>query len=96
MHPVALPDKLRKKFNLSAASGLMMVSVEPDAPADKAGITIGDMLLTLDDAPTQDTDDVQTILGGKGVGAVVKATLLRGGEVTEAKITLGERPPRNR
>jgi S1-C subfamily serine protease len=96
MHPVALPDKLRKKFDLSAASGLMMVSVEPDAPADKAGITIGDMLLTLDDAPTQDTDDVQTILGGNGVGAVVKATLLRGGEVTEAKITLGERPPRNR
>jgi S1-C subfamily serine protease len=96
MHPVALPDKLRKKFSLSAASGLMMVSVEPDAPADKAGITIGDILLTLDDASTADTDDVQTILAGKEVGAIVKATLLRGGELTETKITLGERPPRNR
>jgi S1-C subfamily serine protease len=96
MHPVALPDKLRKKFNLPAASGLMMVSVEPDAPADKAGITIGDILLTLDDAPTADTDNVQTILSGKEVGAVVKVTLLRGGELTEAKITLGERPARNR
>jgi S1-C subfamily serine protease len=96
MHPVALPDKLREKFNLPAATGLMMLSVEADAPADKAGITIGDLMLALDDAPTADTDDVQTILMGRKVGEVVKAKLLRGGEVIEVEITLGERPARNR
>jgi S1-C subfamily serine protease len=96
MHPVALPDKLREKFNLPAATGLMMLSVEADAPADKAGITIGDLMLALDDAPTADTDGVQTILMGREVGDVVKAKLLRGGEVIEVEITLGERPARNR
>ncbi|MDQ2936478.1 MAG: S1C family serine protease [Acidobacteriota bacterium] len=96
MHPVALPDKLRGKFNLPVATGLMMLSVEANAPADKAGITIGDILLALDDAPTTNTDDVQSILGGKEIGAIVKAKILRGGEVTEAKITLGERPIRSR
>ena len=96
MHPVALPDKLREKFNLPAGSGLMMLSVEADAPADKAGITIGDLMLALDNTPTADTDDVQTILLGRKVGDVVKAKLLRGGEVIEVEITLGERPAKSR
>ncbi|MGB7925176.1 MAG: S1C family serine protease, partial [Pyrinomonadaceae bacterium] len=96
MHPIALPEKLREKEKLSQASGLMMLSVEPDAPADRAGITIGDILLALDDAAVADTEDAQTILAGKDVGAVVRGRILRGGEVKEVEITLGERPARNR
>lgn len=96
MHPIALPGKLREKFKLSQATGLMMLSVEADAPAERAGITIGDILLALDDAPVADTDDAQTMLGGKDVGAVVRARILRGGEVREVEITLGERPARSR
>lgn len=96
MHPVALPEKLREKLNLPQAPGLMMLSVEADAPADKAGITIGDILLALGDAPVADTDDVQAILGSKTVGTVVKAKILRGGEVKEVEITLGERPTQKR
>ncbi len=96
MHPVAVPDKLREKFNLPAAVGLMMLSVETDAPADKAGITIGDLLLALDNGPTADTDNVQTILAGREVGDVIRAKLLRGGELIEVEITLGERPAKNR
>lgn len=96
MHPVALPDKLRDKFQLTQATGLMMLSVEAEAPADKAGITIGDILLALEDTPVADTDDVQAMLGGKKVGVIVKARILRGGEVKEVEITLGERPPRKR
>ena len=91
MQSVTLPDKLQDKFKLPTASCLMMISVEPDAPADKAGITIGDILLSLDDAPTSETDSVQTILGNRKVGDLVKATLLRGGELIKPEITLGER-----
>ncbi len=96
MHPVLLPDKLRTKFNLSQAAGLIMLSVEPDAPADKAGVTIGDVLLTLGEVPIANTDDVQTVLGNQEVGAVIKARLLRGEEIKEIDITLGERPVRKR
>jgi S1-C subfamily serine protease len=72
----------------------MMLSVEADAPADKAGITIGDVLVTLGESAVTDTDDVQTILGREQVGALIKARYLRGGELKEAEITLGERPSR--
>ena len=63
---------------------------------DKAGVTIGDLMLALDNTPTADTDNVQTILGGREVGDVVRAKFLRGGEVIEVEITLGERPAKNR
>jgi serine protease DegQ len=96
MHPVLLPDKLREQFNLPRASGLMMLSIEPDAPADRAGITIGDVLLALGEEAVADPSDVQTILGSARVGDVIKARFLRGGEVKETEITLGERPARKR
>jgi S1-C subfamily serine protease len=96
MHPVSLPEKLREKFNLPQATGLMMLSVEADAPAEKAGIIIGDILLALGDTPVADTDDVQATLAGKEVGNSAKAKILRGGEVKEVEIILGERPTRKR
>jgi S1-C subfamily serine protease len=96
MYPIVLPEKLREKFNLQKATGLMMLSVEPEAPADKAGVTIGDILLALGEAAVADTDDVQATLSGAEVGSTVKAKILRGGEVREVEIALGERPTRKR
>ena len=96
MHPVALPESLRSRLKLTAPSGLIMLSVEPEGPADKAGVTLGDVLIALNDAPTADTDDVQAALGGREVGQEVKAKIVRGGEVKEMTIRLGERPGRSR
>lgn len=96
MHPIALPEKLRTKLGLAQASGLLMLSVESDAPADKAGITIGDILLSLAETSVADTDDVQAKLAGKTVGDKLSAKILRGGEVKEVEITLGERPTRKK
>jgi len=36
------------------------------------------------------------VLAAAGVGAAVKATILRGGEPREVEIALGERPARKR
>ena len=77
MYPIVLPEKLREKFNLQKATGLMMLSVEPEAPADKAGVTIGDILLALGDMHVVDTDDVQAAFAGKEVGNSVKAKILQ-------------------
>lgn len=96
LHRVALPEKLREKFNLSQASGFMLLTVEAGGPADRAGLIIGDILLTLDGAPLADAEEAQAVLGSKEVGALVGASILRGGEVKKVSVTLGERPTRKR
>jgi S1-C subfamily serine protease len=96
MYRVVLLGKLREKFNLPRATGGLMLSVAADSPADRAGLTVGDILIALGGAHVTDTDDVQAALAGREVGSVVKATILRGGEIAEVEVTLGERPARRR
>jgi S1-C subfamily serine protease len=76
------------------ASGLIVLSVEPNGPAEKAGVLLGDILVALDGKPVADTDDVQSVLEPDYVGKAVKASLIRGGASTEISITIGERPRR--
>ncbi|HUI81792.1 MAG TPA: S1C family serine protease [Bryobacteraceae bacterium] len=76
-------------------TSLIVLSVEPDGPAAKAGILVGDILVSLGGVAVADTDDVQTALESSGVGKVVEANLLRGGEPKQVAITIGERPRRD-
>lgn len=96
MYSVVVPPPLQSKLSFAPASGLMILSVEADAPAGAAGMLLGDVLVALDNVAVADTEDVQTVLGGKEVGSIVQATILRGGEVRQLAVTLGERPARSR
>ncbi len=93
LHPVALPAA-KAKLGLNAKSGLILLSVEPDSPAELAGWLVGDILVSLDDKPVSDIDELQTTLRGNAVGRSLKASLLRGGELIETQITVSERKKR--
>ena len=92
LQPVALPNELRSNLNLPNESALLVLSVEAEAPAGRAGMTLGDVLVTLDGASVADTDDVQTVLSRSKIGETVGATVLRGGVTQEITLTLAERP----
>jgi S1-C subfamily serine protease len=94
MQPVRLPDGLRAALGLPGDGGLIVVTVEPDGPAARAGLLLGDVLVALDGAPTVDLDDVQGRLGGDRIGATVTALVIRAGARAEVRITVGERPRR--
>src|SRR5262249_5057545 len=79
MQPVPLPESWRKQLNLTASEGLLVVHVEPESPADKAGVLIGDVLLTLAGKPLTDTDAVQRTLHASKPGETIEAGLVRGG-----------------
>src|SRR6266446_6643913 len=79
LQPVTLPAELRTNLNLPNETALLALSVEAEAPAGRAGMTLGDVLVTLDAAPVADTDDVQTVLSRSKIEQTVSATILRGG-----------------
>jgi S1-C subfamily serine protease len=85
LHPVSLPD---------GNTGLIVLSAEPDGPAARAGVLIGDVLIALAGKPARDTDDIQSVLDGQSVGKPLAARIVRGGQVIEVSITVGERPRR--
>jgi S1-C subfamily serine protease len=87
--PVRLPDGQR--LGLTQKGGLLVVGVEDGSPAGRGGLIIGDILATLDGQPVEDTDDLLVLLGGERVGRAVPVKLVRGGELEELEITVGER-----
>jgi S1-C subfamily serine protease len=86
LQPVELPDHHK---------GLIVLSLEPEGPAAKAGVLIGDILASLGGTNVQDTDDIQTVLEKHGVGQTVVATLSRGGTSLSIPIVVGERARRS-
>lgn len=84
LHPVSLPD---------GRSGLVVLSIEPDGPAARAGVYVGDVLVALENKPVADTDDVQSHLGADKVGKPLEAAIVRGGAALTLHVTPGERRP---
>jgi serine protease DegQ len=87
--PVRLPNG--QSLGLRQRGGLLVVGVEDSSPADRGGLIVGDILATLDGQPIEDTDDLLVLLAGDRVGRPVPVRLVRGGELAEIEITVGER-----
>jgi serine protease DegQ len=90
--PVRLPDG--ERLGLTQRGGLLVVGVEDGSPAARGGLMVGDIIVMLDGQPVEDTDDLLVLLAGERVGRPVPVKLVRGGELTEIEITVGERGQR--
>jgi S1-C subfamily serine protease len=92
MQPVRLPETLKTTLNLSSVGGVIVVNVESNGSADKAGVLIGDVLVSLDGSPVSDTSDVLALLGPQSVGKSLNVQIIRAGELVEVALTPAERP----
>jgi len=86
---VPLPEALAQR--LGQTHGLLLTHIEPRSPADQGRLVQGDTLVQLDGQPLRDLRDLQTVLGGEPGPAPVPLTLVRGGSLREATVTIGER-----
>ena len=86
---VALPAALREQ--MGQKHGLLVVAVEPDSPADKGGLLLGDTIVQFADQAVGDHQALLALLSGDRVGQESGVHVIRGGEVTKLKVVLGER-----
>lgn len=89
VQPVRLPAALESK--LGQDSGLLLISVEPGSPAEDAGLLLGDTLVAFDGQAVRHMDEMLALLGGDRVGATLAVKFVRGGQLEERKVTVGER-----
>jgi S1-C subfamily serine protease len=88
--PVQVPESLRA--SVGQESGLLVVGVETGGPAEQGGLFIGDTIVSFNNAPIRDTDELQNQLTADRIGQQTPVTVLRGGVSTPLTITVGERP----
>ncbi len=91
LQPVELPAGAEPA---DSDGGLLVAAVQAGGPAEKAGVIVGDILLSLDDKPCRSTEDVLAMLGKARREKAVRAVLLRGGARREVTLVVGERAPR--
>ncbi len=91
-HPVPLPPEVRARTGEELA--LLVAHVEPDSPAARAGIALGDALLSFGGESLQDPGELLALLAEDRIGDTVAMKLLRAGEVREVQVTIGAREKR--
>jgi S1-C subfamily serine protease len=72
--------------------GVLVVSIDPDGPAARAGLLVGDIVKTWNAAPVSRVREVMQLLGPDSVGSSVDLALSRGGAPGALKVVIGERP----
>ncbi|HEY3939898.1 MAG TPA: S1C family serine protease [Bryobacteraceae bacterium] len=91
LQPVAIPEHLRSKSSLAGTSGLMVLSVEPGASAEDAGIQMGDILLAAGSTSLTEPETLLSLLGGDVLGKPLRLTVLRAGSIVDIEIQVAVR-----
>jgi serine protease DegQ len=87
--PVRLPADIEQRTGQAAA--LLVSSVQADSPAARAGLILGDVLVSLDGHPLGHPADLLPLLDEDRIGSESRARVLRGGELREVKVVVGAR-----
>ncbi|MCC7352645.1 MAG: trypsin-like peptidase domain-containing protein [Anaerolineae bacterium] len=87
--PVRLPAALEQR--LGQETGLLLVSIEPGSPAERSSLFLGDTIVALDGNKVAHMDDLLALLSGDRVGKQVPVRIVRGGQVQDVTVVLGER-----
>ena len=82
---VPLLRRFVRFFHLPVESGVLVVSIEKNSPAQRAGLSEGDVIIGFDDQPIAGIDDLHKMLTEEKVGVHTKLTIIRRSE----KLDLG-------
>ena len=83
---------IRSQLGLPEDQGVEIDAVASEGPAAKAGIEVGDLLLSFEETPIGTPEDLATLLRDLDPGTVVELEIMRKGETKTVEVMLEERP----
>jgi len=83
-------DDVAEAIGLEEVRGALVTDV-PEGPAADGGMKAGDVILSFDGTPVQDTRELVRQVGNTEVGKSVRVMVFREGKTQSLKITLGRR-----
>jgi len=88
----ALTPALADSFGLAQAKGALVAMVEPGSPAAAAGMSIGDVLLALDERPVATLAALMQQIFDRPAGSLSRLTVWRQGRTRSLWVTWAEEP----
>jgi S1-C subfamily serine protease len=79
--PMPLPQAVRTRFG--RATGLRVVEVVPGGPAERAGIRVGDLLISAGGKPVTGAQDLQKLMFDDAIGRPLAITVMRNGALVD-------------
>ena len=74
--------------------GVLVIDVDPEGPSKRAGLLVGDIIISWNGKPIDRVRDVMHLPGLESVGTSVGLGLIRGGVSATLQLIIGERPIR--
>lgn len=82
-----------ESIGLGKPRGALVRAVEPGAPADKAGVEPGDIIVRFDGKPVEKSSDLPRVVGGTKPGTKTTLTVFRRGVNKDLTVTVAEIEP---
>ncbi len=89
---VPLPQPFARRHGLTQTGAVQVQAIEPDAPADQAGILEDDLIVVLGEQPTASVDDLHKVLTQLPVDVPAVVVLMRGDRRLERMVVPMEYP----
>jgi S1-C subfamily serine protease len=91
---VPLLRRLVRFYHLPVESGILVVSIEENSPAQRTGLSEGDIIVGFDNQPIAGIDDLHRMLTEEKVGVRTALTIIRQTEKLNLDIIPEESKPR--
>jgi len=88
---VEIPEAAQKALNREQTTGLLLVGVENDSPAEAAGLMVGDIIVAIDGQPVSNHDELLARLSGDVIDKSTPVEVLRGGQPKNINVKIGAR-----
>lgn len=85
-----ISPELVKALNLTTSKGVIVSKVQPDSPAEKAGLKEEDVIVELNGKPVDNTISLSTWVAGQSPGDEVALKIIRDEDEMSIKVELGE------
>lgn len=87
-----LDDNIIRTYNLQNSSGVMITSIYPNGPADKAGIKVDDIITHINQQPIVNGREGMNLIANVRPNDDVQITISRNNQTQKLKATVGIRP----